>query len=62
MVPTKQGTSQRNVGGMVLTIYVDTREKPRAIQRILAHFEKEGIEVVHRKLDEGDYKLDPDGL
>jgi hypothetical protein len=45
-----------------VTIYVDTREKPRAIEKILSHFKKEGIEVVHRKLDEGDYKLDPDGL
>ena len=45
-----------------MTIYVDTREIPRAIEKILSYFNKEGIEVVHRKLDEGDYKLDPDGM
>lgn len=43
------------------TIYVDTREKPHAIEKILAYFGKQGLEVVRRKLDEGDYKLDPDG-
>lgn len=44
-----------------MTIYVDTREKPQAIQKILAYFDQHGVEVVRRKLDEGDYKLDPDG-
>lgn len=42
-------------------IYVDTREKPHAIQKILARFEKEGVEVVRQKLDVGDYMLSPDG-
>lgn len=42
-------------------IYVDTREKPRAIQKILSQFEKAGVEVVHQKLDVGDYMTDPDG-
>ena len=42
-------------------MYVDTREKPRAIQKILSHLEKEGWTVIHQKLDEGDYKLAPDG-
>jgi len=45
-----------------LKIYVDTREKPRAIVKILATFEAAGLEVERRKLDEGDYKTDPDGL
>lgn len=44
-----------------MTIYVDTREKPQAIQKILAYFDQHGVEVVRRKLDEGDYKLNPDG-
>lgn len=42
-------------------IYVDTREKPRAIVKILAHFERAGLEVVRQKLNVGDYMLDPDG-
>lgn len=45
---------------MIDTIYVDTREKPKAIVKILAYFEKCGINVVRKKLDEGDYKLHPD--
>lgn len=45
-----------------MKIYVDTREKPLAIQKILYHFERSGIEVVRQKLDEGDYMLDPDSL
>lgn len=44
-----------------MTIYVDTREKPQAIQKILAYFGQHGVDVIRRKLDEGDYKLDPDG-
>lgn len=44
-----------------MTVYVDTREKPRAIKSILAQFERAGIEVVHQKLDVGDYMLSPDG-
>lgn len=44
----------------VNSIFVDTREKPHAIQKILAHFEREGREVIRQKLDVGDYML-PDG-
>ena len=43
------------------SIFVDTREKPHAIQKILAHFEREGCEVIRQKLDVGDYMLAPDG-
>lgn len=43
------------------SIFVDTREKPHAIQKILAHFEREGREVIRQKLDVGDYMLSPDG-
>ena len=43
------------------SIFVDTREKPHAIQKILAHFEREGREVIRQKLDVGDYMLAPDG-
>lgn len=42
-----------------MRIVVDTREKPRAIVRIMKTFEAEGIEVVRRALPFGDY-LDPD--
>ena len=44
-----------------MKIYVDTREKPQAIVKILDYFHQHDVEVIHRKLDEGDYKLDPDG-
>ena len=42
-----------------MRIVVDTREKPRAIVRIMKTFEAEGVEVVHRALPFGDY-CDPD--
>lgn len=42
-------------------IYADTREKAHAIKKILAHFEKTGVEVIRQKLDVGDYMLSPDG-
>ena len=42
-----------------MRIVVDTREKPRAIVKILETFEAEGIEVVRRALPFGDY-IDPD--
>ncbi len=42
-------------------IIVDTREKPRAIVRILAEFDRRGLEYVRRKLDFADY-ADPDRL
>ena len=42
-----------------MRIICDTREKPRAIVRIMATFEKEGVEVIRRALPFGDY-VDPD--
>ena len=42
-----------------MRIVVDTREKPRAIVRIMKEFEAEGVEVVRRALPFGDY-IDPD--
>lgn len=42
-----------------MRICVDTREKPRAIVRILRDFDAEGVEVVRRALPFGDY-LNPD--
>ena len=42
-----------------MRIVVDTREKPRAIVRIMDTFRREGIEVERRALPFGDY-LDPD--
>ena len=38
-----------------MRIYVDTREKPRAIVKILKTFDEEGVEVVRRALPYGDY-------
>ena len=46
---------------MGMTVYVDTREKPRAIAKILAQFEAAGVDVIRQKLDVGDYMLSPDG-
>ena len=42
-----------------MRIVVDTREKPRAIVRILKTFEAEGVDIVRRALPFGDY-CDPD--
>lgn len=36
-------------------VIVDTREKPRAIVRILAEFDRQGVEYVRKKLDFADY-------
>lgn len=36
-------------------VIVDTREKPRAIVRILAEFDRQGVEYVRRKLNFADY-------
>ena len=36
-------------------VIIDTREKPRAIVRILAEFDRQGIEYVRKKLDFADY-------
>ena len=38
-----------------MTIITDTREKPRAIQKILTEFNRQGITVVRRKLNFADY-------
>ena len=38
-----------------MTIIVDTREKPRAITKILAEFDRHGIHVVRRALNFADY-------
>ena len=40
-------------------IIVDTREKPRAVVKILAEFEKQGVEYVRRALNFADY-FNPD--
>ena len=42
-------------------VIVDTREKPRAIVKILAEFDRLGVEYVRRKLNFADY-ADPDRL
>ena len=42
-----------------MVIHVDTREKERAIVRIMKTFQAEGVEVVRRALPFGDY-LNPD--
>ena len=39
-----------------MTVLVDTREKPKAIQQILAEFDKQGITVIRNKLYVGDYQ------
>ena len=38
-----------------MTIITDTREKPRAIQKILTEFSRQGVTVVRRKLNFADY-------
>ena len=38
-----------------MVIIVDTREKPRAIVKILAEFERKGVTVVRRALNFADY-------
>lgn len=38
-----------------MVIIVDTREKPRAIQKILVEFDRKGVEVVRRALNFADY-------
>lgn len=38
-----------------MVIIVDTREKPRAIQKILAEFDRHGVKVVRRALNFADY-------
>ena len=41
-----------------MRVLVDTREKPHAIARILAYFDRHGVAWEKRKLDIGDYMLD----
>lgn len=41
-----------------MKIYVDSREKPQAITRILDYFDKNGIEWEKKKLEIGDYMVD----
>lgn len=38
-------------------IYIDTREKPQAITRIIDHLDRNSIPYERRKLDVGDYAL-----
>lgn len=38
-----------------MTLICDTREKPRAIQKILTEFSRQGVKVVRRKLNFADY-------
>lgn len=38
-----------------MIVQIDTREKPRAIEKIVAHFDKTGIRHFNSKLDVGDY-------
>lgn len=38
--------------------YIDSREKDHAIQKIVAYFDKHGIEWEKRKLDVGDYMIE----
>ena len=42
-----------------MTLIVDTREHPRAITRILAEFDRQGVKVVRRALNFADY-FNPD--
>ena len=42
-----------------MVIIVDTREKPRAIVRILAEFDRHGVKYVRRALNFADY-FNPD--
>ena len=40
-----------------LTVLVDTREKPKAIERILNYFNQIGVRVIRNKLYVADYQL-----
>ena len=42
-----------------MTVIVDTREKPRAITKILAEFDRQGVKYVRRALNFADY-FNPD--
>ena len=41
----------------VLTIVTDTREKPKAIERIMGYFNQIGVRVIRSKMYVGDYQL-----
>lgn len=41
-----------------MKIIYDSREKPQAIEKILAEFDRQGVEYERKKLDVGDYVLD----
>lgn len=45
---------------MIDRIYIDTREKPQAIKKIIDYFNRNGVETIHQKLDVGDYMVSPD--
>mgnify|MGYP002514233628 CR=1 FL=1 len=40
----------------MMTVICDTREKPQAIQKILAEFERQQVKVIRSKLWVGDYQ------
>ena len=48
--------------GTGITIQVDTREHAHAIQRILEHFDEEGVRYIFSKLYVGDYQRIDNGL
>lgn len=41
-----------------MIIYVDTREHPKVIAPIVDHFKAQGLTVVFKKLDVGDYAIE----
>ena len=41
-----------------MTIIVDTREHPNAIEKLIAYFDNVGVSHEHKKLDVGDYQID----
>jgi len=41
-----------------MRVYIDTREKPKAIQKIVAYFDKQGIQHESKALKTGDYMLE----
>lgn len=41
-----------------MKIAVDSREKPQAIEKIIAYFDRHGIEWEKKKLDTGDYMIE----
>jgi len=41
-----------------MRVYIDTREKPKAIEKIVAYFDKQGIQHESKALKTGDYMLE----